>query len=611
MNATIEDLGVQAKSDIWLGIRLGVNPKTGNEVMLGGLSRGGFMVIDPKEESAIQVGFEPRSEGWGIAQAPDGSVWICGYGASGHPACLCRWNWEGTEAEHMVELSGDGYFMIDVAPDGCVYVPHCRTGILRRYNPSTGVLDDLGEFTEFGKTVRDVCCGDDGWVYVMATDYHAPCIAAVNPESGDRHLLKGGFTGIVKAGDGKTLATRSENGETVYAECVDGKAVPIGLDEVRLVRTDVCFSDTGKHASMTPLAFSDGGRICRMYNSDFTYVTGDGQEKEFNIGRKESPLRIFTVESGGGRIWGGTFIPLTMFGHDTRTGESEFYGNPTKSSTGEVYSALWSRDKLFLASYPSADLARYDPSRPWKMDESAEANPAHLGLMKEGEFPLHRPHGKALAPDGTVFFAAHGSYGCEDSGICRIDPDTEEVTRWLYPNTDFGALCYLPGQELLLVSDSRKDEEGIRFTFVSPETGEVTCSQVEVETDGEVTSWLRDDEDADLVYGMYPATGTMFTYSVSQKKIIKRLDEIRDYGIEGGICYNMLIFGPDKRIWGLTTTRVFAVERDLSSIETVVEYDETPSGGNFYRFGMVYGDDGHIYFPNGTHLMRVLVGSQA
>ncbi len=617
MNATIEDLGVQAKGDIWLGMRLGVNPKTGAELMLGGLSRGGFMVVDPKQESAIQVGFEPRSEGWGIAQAPDGSVWICGYGAASHPSCLCRWDWQGTEAEHMVGLPGEGYFVIDITPDGCVYAPHCQTGILHRYNPATDVLDDLGEFTEFGKVVRGVCCAPDGWVYVTATDYGTTNIVAVNPGTGDRHVVEGGVAAIVKAGDGKVLASRGRWGRTVYAECVGGQAVPIGCDEVRLAQTEVRFSDSGNYDSVTPLAFSDGSYISRIYNSQFTYVTAEGEKKEFDVGRRESPLRIFTITGGGGKIWGGTFIPLTMFSHDLETGEAEFYGNPTKTSTGEVYSSLWSKGKLFLASYPNADLARYNPAMPWKMDESAEANPAHLGLMKEGTYPLHRPHGKALAPDETgktVFFAAHGSYGCEDSGICRIDPDTEEVTRWLYPNTYFGALCYLAEQGLLLVSDSRKGEAGIRFTFVSPQTGDVVHSEIEISTDGEITSWLPDDNDTDLVHGMYPSTGTMFTYSVSKQQIVRRLDEIRDHGIDGGICYNMLIFGPDKRIWGLTTTRVFAASRDLAKIDTVAEYDETPSGGNFYRFGMTYGDETkkrHIYFPNGTHLMRVIVNHEA
>ena len=32
---------------------------------------------------------------------------------------------------------------------------------------------------------------------------------------------------------------------------------------------------------------------------------------------------------------------------------------------------------------------------------------------------------------------------------------------------------------------------------------------------------------------------------------------------------------------------------------------EDEADGNFYRFGMCTGTDGHVYFPNGPHLMRV------
>ena len=74
----VEDLGVQAHSDVWLGFRLGKNPKTGSEVVIGSLSRGGFMVIDPVAKKGIQARPErPYVNGgwWAIWQAPDGSIY--------------------------------------------------------------------------------------------------------------------------------------------------------------------------------------------------------------------------------------------------------------------------------------------------------------------------------------------------------------------------------------------------------------------------------------------------------------------------------------------------------------------------------------------------------
>jgi hypothetical protein len=72
----------------------------------------------------------------------------------------------------------------------------------------------------------------------------------------------------------------------------------------------------------------------------------------------------------------------------------------------------------------------------------------------------------------------------------------------------------------------------------------------------------------------------------------------------GDNCHNCLIFGPDDRIWGLTVKCVFAARRDLSGFDVVAEYPDH-AGLHCYRFGLCAGPDGHVYFPNGTHLMRI------
>lgn len=613
MKAVIDDLGVQAYGDTWLHFRHAAHPKTGAELVLGSLSLGGFMLIDPAAESGIQARMGHSSPGWGIAQAPDGSIWQCAYGGRDGTAPLCSWNWEGAESKPRVDLPGQGYFSIDVAPDGRVYAPHYSGNTLYRYDPASNKLENLGAFGEFGEHIRDVCCAQDGWVYVTATDYTRSCIVALDPISGRRVRLapaddgasKGKYGTMLRAGDGKILVCETKWGRECWHECVGGKTHPLPPSEARLAVTAISYGASWTSNNTTPLAFSDGSYIKAVDRKAIVYVTANGNERRFTVAREESPIRIFSVESGGGKIWGGTFIPLTLFCHDPATGKAVFYDNPTETS-GEIYNSVWSNGKLFMASYTRAALTRFDPSKPFKMDRGISANPAHLGFMKEDGLPLQRPHGKALAPDGTVFFAARGDYGCNDSGISRIDPRAEEVTRWIYPNTTFGALCCLPGRKLLLVGENRRDERGIRFTFISPENGEIAFSGVMIEDEGHITSWLPDDRDVDLVHGMYPHRGMMFTYSVAQKKIVRELREIGEHGIKGNICYNMLLFGPDGRILGLTNKQVFAVARDMSAVEPIADYQDH-ADGNFYRFGMTRGPDGHIYFPNGTHLMRLRI----
>ena len=55
--------------------------------------------------------------------------------------------------------------------------------------------------------------------------------------------------------------------------------------------------------------------------------------------------------------------------------------------------------------------------------------------------------------------------------------------------------------------------------------------------------------------------------------------------------------------------RVFSVDRGLTNKAVVAEYEDH-ADMNGYRFGFVRGPDGHLYFPNGPHLMRVGLASR-
>lgn len=605
MSALIEDLGVQVYSDTWLNFRPGRDPQTGADIVLCSLARGGFIILWPKEGRSRQVRLPWVGEGWGIAQAPDGAVWQCGYGGSGEKAALCRWAWKGTEAEWQVDLPGDGYFTIDVDAEGRVYAPHYPGNTLYRFTPDQNKLEEVASFHQFGKNVRDVYCALDAWVYVAG-----PGLLGINPQTGEIAPVprpegvpqSWKYEHILRTGDGRVLISLRKWGRACWQELRAGKPVLDSPGEFPLADTEF---EQGPHGNnritcTTPLAFSDGSYLAGIYRKSAIYVTPSGERRSFAIEREESPVRIFSVTSGGERIWGGTFIPLTLFSYHPATGATKFWDNPTEV-TGEIYNAVWSRGKLFMASYTGATLTRLTPDRPLCRDRSAAINPAHLGLMKEEGLPLQRPHGKALAPDGTVFFAAHGGYGCVDSGICRINPDTEEVTRWIYANTTFGALVWLPDNRLL-VSEQRENEDGIRFTFIDALSGKITGSEIMIRDQGGITSWLPDWDNPSLIYGIHAHRATMFAFDTRQGVITARLVEMR----VGDLCYNMLVPGPDGRIWGLSNRCVFAVGRDLHQTEEIAEYADE-AGGNFYRFGMAFGPDGCLYFPNGPHLMRLFL----
>lgn len=602
MTYDVDDLGEQAFWDVWLGFRMGRDPRTGKEAVLASLSLGGFMLIDPADQTSFQVmtgRHVPNGGWWAIGQAPDGTIYQTGVLARKPPIPLFRWKGQGDRSEVAAELPGVSFFTLDVGPDGTVYLPEYGQNVMYAFHPDTGTVENLGDYARFGAHIRNVFCAKDGWVYVTCTDYTKSTIVGMDPRTREKKDMgeSPGKSGpwpqclgdICKDAEGHVLIPQKRWGQHLWFELEGGKPVPIDPMSVRLAHTDTGFSS---------LAFSDGRYVKKIEGRSVHGIDPAGNASSFEVNRTESPLRIFSIYPAGGKIWGGTFIPLTLFSFDPATGRTEYFGNPTETD-GEIYSMAFSRDKLFLGSYYGAHLTRYQPGKPWKKDKTLSANPAHLGIMKEDGLSLQRPYGATLDKAGTVYFSAHGGYGCEDSGIARINPDTEDVTRWIYPNTTFGAMIYLPQRDQLLTVEHRKGEtKNIRLTFIEPHTGHIAESIPLIADDGGITSLLTDG--GDRVYGMHAHRATLFAYSLKERKIVKAIPEM---GL-GDNCNNCLIFGPDGRIWGLTVNCLFAAERDLSRFEKVADYEDH-AGLNGNRFGLCMGPDGHVYFPNGLHLMRI------
>ncbi|MBI2438645.1 MAG: hypothetical protein HYV36_07530 [Lentisphaerae bacterium] len=552
----LEDLGVAAYGDSgWMNSRHARHPETGAELALGSLSRGGFMVIDPARQWARQVCPErPFECGWAVGQAPNGDIYQCDHSDSGP---LVGWDWKGERARVLCEAPALAHvFTLDVAPDGRVYLPAYTSNTLQRFDPATGRLENLGDFNALTQHIRNVFCAADGWVYVNGYSYdavkgNATVVIAFDPRTNERRAIAAG-AGLTRDAADHVLVSSQRWGRTIWDELVGGQTRPIAPRDVALTADDL------------PFAFRDGSHIKAIDETTVTFVDAGGHESQFTVEREKSPLRIFSVEAGGGKIWGGTFIPLTLFSFDPATGEKTGYGNPTKTN-GEIYNLAFSKGKLYMASYTGATLTRYDPARPWRKDDSIHANPAHLGLIKETGLSLQRPHGRTMDPEGNVYFAAHGGYGCYDSGICRIEPDTDRVTSWLYPNTTFGALVYAKTARQLLVSERRADEAGERFTFISPADGRVLWSEIVIRDQGDIVSWL--DGGDEIVFGLHAYRATLFAFSLSRKVIVAELREMR----LGDHCCNALLDGPDGRIWGVTNRCVYAVARDLQRADVVVE----------------------------------------
>lgn len=634
MKCIIEDLGIAGHGEAHLDWNMGImarHPRTGAEFVIHPTFEHGFLVIDPRARTGFHVQpdfsvFEHTSRG--LVQAADGSILTVGCRAvprgEKQAWSLLRWNWEGQMSIPIEDFSR--FFVvvpqIDCDTRGRVYLWNSGSD-LYQLDPASHRLEVCA------KNVGQVVCGRDGLVYIVdgggilaldpAREISTP-VAMADGSPCARGLLR-------KDGAGRVVLpvemSRRE-GRVFWLELRDGKAVPVDASVVRLCETVLVNNEVGLTEPymrmVLPYVFQDGTYFSRLVENEVTLIDARGRPHTFAVERKDTPLRLFSIQAGGGRLWMGSILPLLMISYDPQTNTFTNHGTPTLC-VGEIYNMAWSGERLFMASYPRCFLTRFDPSRPVRYDRSVQANPAQLGLMKNGSQPpnrsldpaidppltpslkegselyLHRALGKAMDRAGNVYFSAHGDYGCVDSGICRIDRQTEEVTRWIYPETFFGSLIYLAESDRLLVCERRKGEEAIRFTFISPENGRVIHSAPVISDGGLVTTWLHDG--GDLVYGLHDHRATIFAYSLSGQKIVRKIAEL---GV-GHHCYEALIFGPDGRIWGLTRECLFAVDRELTAKERLADYPDH-ANGNFNRFGFCYGPDKWLYFLNGAHLMR-------
>lgn len=603
MKYTIEDLGVAAHGDLWANWRFARHPQTGQEFAVGALTRGGFVLINPATRASTQVRPpRPTFSGEGVAQAPvslGGAIYQCDYGPPNPRPFLMAWDWEGKASREVMEVPVTSVMTIDAGIDGGVYLPDYSVNTMYRVDPKGPAIKSLGDFKPFGQFIRNVFCGLDRLVYVTSNVYDdvhgiTSVVVALNPATGATFAIEAGslagaiaWGSLTKDAAGRVLVPSHHWGRAIWHELVDGKLRDVDQKSLRIT------------AGGSPLSFSDGSAITQVKLKEVSYLDPAGKASTFTIEREESPLRLFSIASGGGKIWNGTFMPLQLSSYDPATGKVVDFGNPSQTE-GEPYNMAYVRGKLYLACYYNAHIVRYDPARPIRRDTSIHANPASLGRMKETGLNLQRPVGVAVDAMERVFFAAMGGYGCLDSGIVRIDTQTDDIVRWIFPNTTVGAICFHRQSGMILFAERREGEEGIRFSLINPDTGAVEWSEIVIHDGGAIHSLL--DAGDGRVFGLHAHRAALFAFDMKSRKIVAALPEL---GV-GHHCHNALVDGPDGRIWGLTTDVVYAVDRELRKVEVLGAYAKG-TGQDSHRFGLCFGDDGHLYFPNGTSLMRLRI----
>ncbi len=314
-----------------------------------------------------------------------------------------------------------------------------------------------------------------------------------------------------------------------------------------------------------------------------------------------SPTDITALKTGpNGDIYGGTYETNSLFGYDPSSGTTTVFGVVARGQTGEILSMASAGGRLFIGSYISAILTAYDPTKPWNPGSEADSNPISLGsLGVPGGTPQYRPWDMTVGDDGNVYAVSGAAYGHLGGALTQINPSTLALKAWEHlapsPYQDQNLFAISPGKgELYLGTTDHGDSAtatGDAHLLVWNETSQsVTYSTVPV-------------PGATWIYALVTASNGK-VYGSTERGDWFEYDPItRAVTVLGAFPYGPvlgMINGPDGRIYGHTSTTIFAVDPATNTVAKIAD----TANDNRNRTD-AFDAQGRLYFASGPSLMRV------
>ena len=451
---SIQTIGIPVRSVNWVR----VFPTMDGEardclVAVMGQQAAGFTVvkINPDTGATSQaISPDPTANfPTGALRTRDGRVYI-GAAYAGH---LYRYDpaSEQLDDRGAINLPDDTFpCNMDEDDNGVIWIGCYGSAGLTSYDPGTG------EFVRHGRMDEtDMYCypyvGAGGTIacYIRVTRPH---VVVYHPESGERRTVgpvvvteDGGSLTLYRAADGQ-LYIRSTGGDFrldgFEAEPVDDLPDPA-----------------------PPPALSDGStadfadRATQMFHELAITHPDSGTTRTIPVTYESAGSEIFLVHRGpDGNIYGSSILPLHLFRYDPRSRDMDDLGMCT-TAAGEAYSMANMDGKLYICSYPGANLSVYDPARPYSFGKEAGSNPRELGRMDEISY---RPRSMVAGPLGRVWTASVPDYGMWGGPLSWYDPVTEEfgTYRDIAGEASCWALAWLESHGLLAVGTTIQGGSG-------------------------------------------------------------------------------------------------------------------------------------------------------
>jgi hypothetical protein len=524
--------------------------------------------VDP-DTGAFQVFPNPAPTESGarcMAVGPDGSVYL---GTLPHAHFLKL----DTKAGRLIDLgrpSASEQYIWDVgfAADGKLYGATYPQSKLVRYDPAGSKLEDLGRMDPAEQYAHYVAGSDDGFVYVGIGTSRSN-IAAYEIATGQhREILPEEFQAVGQA--------------NVYRG-VDGRTYGATAGRHFLLRGWTATLVTGEAAPpRVPNRLRDG-RIIEVQGHVLRWKdpkTGEPIERTFAYEGNSLPL--FRIAFGpDGELYGSSVLPIHLVKLDHA--ERKFIELGWLGG-GEIYSFLARRDRLLTAAYSGlAPLMIFDPARPFSKADG-QKNPVLVNF--EDSDSGWRPAAMINGRDGQVYLGSVAGYGKLGGPLSVWDVESGRVEQFHHIVKDQSVVTLTEWKDRVIGGTtvgggggSHPTEKEAKIFIWNPRTRRKDFEMTPVAGAGTINDLITASDG--LIYGI--AGGTLFVFDPETRAV----KDSRPMPFSGSV-YNSVAPGPDRRLWGLYSEGIFAINTKTHDVVLVAKSPEKITGGFAVRDGAVY-----------------------
>jgi hypothetical protein len=484
---TVRELGVPVKAVNWVRLHPGRGPDGKASLLASmGQNNGGLFVldIDLATGHCRQFNAPAKEQQYPISaiRSPRTGILYVGACTDGH---LLRYDpaHPGRGLEDLGVIDGDrATFPTGIAegPDGTLWIgghPDCG---LTRYDPATG------EFTRFGSLDPEdkylyPHVGTDGTIAALTKVVH-PHLVVFDPQTGTRKSI------------GPVIDPEDKTQHIVFYKGLDGRlyldthAGRFRVSGLELEPVDYLppampgVHATYRHNYQETLPMPDGLIAAWADGEDgaglfkkvlLTSTNPTVAPRTLELDWQGGGSNLFKIHLGAdGSIYGSSFLPEHLF-RTAPDGSGMVNLGRCSLMLGEAYSfGNFSDGSMIITSYPRSHISFYDPKKPYRFGTDVAANPRDIGRLDEIGI---RPAGLAIVPaltraDGSVvperaWVGSLPDYGLYGGTLAWVDPKTGAHASHRHLVTDCSpvSLQWLPGIRQLLVGMSTESGTGTKI----------------------------------------------------------------------------------------------------------------------------------------------------